>query len=111
MGKKTKTFKPQGSTLIGGGIGLVIFLAIGLLPSLVYGGYAGAMLVGAIFGAPIHTSILAQGVVVFGMLIGLLANAAVFVLAGAAVGAGLGSMARFVAAREKEAQENKNAVK
>ena len=36
--------------LIGAGIGLATFLAVALLPALLYGGYAGVMLAGGIFG-------------------------------------------------------------
>ncbi len=40
-------------TLVGAGIGLAVFLALALLPSLLYGGYAGVLLAGGIFGTPV----------------------------------------------------------
>ena len=81
------------STFVGGIVGLVGYLAIGLLPSIVYGGFAGVTLAAALFGTPIDASWMARGVVVFGMVIGLLATAALFVVVGAALGAGFYSVA------------------
>ncbi len=97
-------------TFIGGIIGLVTFLVVGLLPSLLYGGYAGVILGGAIFGTPIHESIFAQATVVLGVISGVLAIGGVFVLGGAilATGAyGLFSVIHIVAEeKEKVAVEN-----
>ena len=42
--------------LIGAGIGLATFLAVALLPALLYGGYAGVLLAGGIFGTPVTAS-------------------------------------------------------
>ncbi len=75
-------------TFIGGIIGLVTFLVIGLLPSLLYGGYAGVILGSAIFGTPIHENILAQATVVLGVISGVLAIGGVFVLGGAILATG-----------------------
>lgn len=71
---------------VGGLVGLVAFLACALVPSLVYGGYAGVVLAAALLGAPLGTGLLARGIVAFGMLAGLLATAGLFVVGGAAVG-------------------------
>ena len=71
------------SSFIGGIIGLVAFLIVGLLPSLVYGGYAGVILGGAIFGTPIHESVVAQATVLLGVISGVLSIGGVFVLSGA----------------------------
>jgi len=70
-------------TIIGGLVGLAIFLAVGLLPSLLYGGYAGVVLGGAIFGTPIHESAFAQATVVLGVISGVLSFGGFFVLGGA----------------------------
>ena len=42
--------------LVGAGVGLALFLAVALLPALLYGGYAGVMLAGGIFGTPVTAS-------------------------------------------------------
>lgn len=73
----------------GGGIlGLATFLFLGLLPSIVYGGFAGMTLATAIRGGPAEGSLLAQVLVIFGMVVGLLGTAAMFTVVGAALGAG-----------------------
>jgi hypothetical protein len=94
------------ATFIGGIVGLVGYLAIGLLPSIVYGGFAGVTLAAALFGTPIDASWMARGVVVFGMVVGLLATAALFVVVGAAMGAGFYSVAGDLG-RGKEPAEAK----
>ncbi len=53
MNKKTPT-------LVGAGIGLALFLAIALLPAMLYGGYAGVLLAGGIFGTPVEPTLLAR---------------------------------------------------
>ena len=78
----------------GGIVGLVTFLFVGLLPSIVYGGFAGVTLASAILGGPVEGNLLARGLVVFGMVIGLLATAGIFIVIGAALGAGVYGIAR-----------------
>lgn len=75
------------STLIGAGVGLALFLAIALLPALLYGGYAGVLLAGGIFGTPVHATFAVRALIVFGMVLGVTSVAALFAVAGAAVGA------------------------
>jgi len=79
-------------TFAGGVIGLIAYLAIGLLPSLVYGGYAGVSLSVALFGAPLDASIVSRGIVAFGMLVGVLSTAGLFVVLGAVLGVGLATV-------------------
>ena len=100
-------------TFIGGMIGLVTFLVVGLLPSLLYGGYAGVILASAIFGTPIHENIFAQATVVLGVISGVLAIGGVFVLGGAilATGAyGLLAVMHREPAEEEEAEVEKAVV-
>jgi hypothetical protein len=94
---------------LGGGIvGLVTFLALGLLPSIVYGGFAGVTLASAILGGPVDSSLFARGLVVAGMVVGLLGTAAIFVVIGAALGSGVYSLARSFA--RAPAEEHDDAV-
>ncbi len=81
--------RANGVTFLGGVMGLFIFLVVGLLPSLLYGGYAGVILGAAIFGAPIHESVLAQATVVLGVLSGVLSIGGIFVLGGAILATGI----------------------
>jgi hypothetical protein len=80
-------------TLVGAAIGLALFLALGLLPALLYGGYAGVMLAGAIFGTPIAATFLIRALIVFGMVLGVTGVASLFVIGGAAAGAAVGVLA------------------
>ncbi|MFL5263195.1 MAG: hypothetical protein ACJ79E_02205 [Anaeromyxobacteraceae bacterium] len=77
-------------TLVGAAIGLTLFLALGLLPALLYGGYAGVMLAGGIFGTPVSATLAVRAVIVFGMVLGVTAVASLFVVGGAAAGAAVG---------------------
>ena len=73
-------------SLIGVGFGLALFVAIALLPSLLYGGYAGVMLASGIFGAPLTATLPVKMLIVFGMTLGVLACASLFAVSGAVVG-------------------------
>jgi hypothetical protein len=74
-------------TLIGAAVGLATFLALALLPSLLYGGYAGVLLAGGIFGTPVKATFLVRGLIVFGMVLGVVGVGGLFAIGGAAVGA------------------------
>ena len=79
-------------TLVGSGIGLALFLAIGLLPSMLYGGYAGLLLAGGIFGTPVEPTMLPRALIVFGMVLGVVAVGSLFAVVGAAAGAAVGAL-------------------
>lgn len=87
--------------LVGAGIGLAVFLAVALLPALLYGGYAGVLLAGGIFGTPITASIGAKVLIVFGMILGVTAVGALFAVAGAAAGAAVGALLGAAAPAKK----------
>ena len=74
-------------TLIGAAVGLALFLAIALLPSLLYGGYAGVLLAGGIFGTPVKATLLVRGLIIFGMVLGVVGVGGLFAVGGAAAGA------------------------
>ena len=80
------------STIVGAAVGLALFLAIGLLPALLYGGYAGVLLAGGIFGTPIAPTIWVRALIVFGMVMGTVGIGALFTVFGAVVGAGIGTL-------------------
>ncbi len=96
------------STLIGAAVGLAAFLAIGLLPSLLYGGYAGVLLAGGIFGTPVESTPLVRALIVFGMVLGVTGVASLFAIGGAAAGAAIGALTRAAAPEvKKEEREAK----
>jgi len=74
-------------TLIGAGLGLATFLAIGLLPSLLYGGYAGVLLAGGFVGTPVQPTLFVRALIVFGMALGVVGVGSLFAVGGAAIGA------------------------
>jgi hypothetical protein len=81
----TKTY-----SLVGAGCGAALFLALGLLPSVLYGGYAGLMLAGGITGTPVQPTFLVKSLIVFGMVLGVAGIAALFTVAGAVFGSVIG---------------------
>jgi hypothetical protein len=95
----TKTSKPQNKifTLVGAGIGLVLFLALALLPAILYGGYAGLLLAGGIFGTPVQATFLVRALIVFGMVLGVTGIASLFAVVGAVAGAAVGALTGAVA--------------
>jgi hypothetical protein len=81
-------------TLIGSGVGLATFLALALLPAMLYGGYAGVLLAGGIFGTPVTANVFARALIVFGMVLGVVGVGGLFAVAGAAAGAAVGVLTR-----------------
>jgi CDP-diglyceride synthetase len=79
--------------LVGAFAGFALFLGLGLLPSLMYGGYAGLLLAGGIFGTPVPASLAARGLVGLGMVLGVIGAASVFTVLGAAVASLFGHLA------------------
>ena len=79
-------------SLIGAGVGLAAFLAIALLPALLYGGYAGVLLAGGIFGTPVQATFMVRALIVFGMILGVVGVGALFAVGGAAIGAAVGAL-------------------
>ncbi len=100
----TKTSNSKLPALVGAGIGLAVFLAVALLPALLYGGYAGVLLASGIFGAPVSASLAVRALIVFGMVLGVTAVGSLFAVAGAAAGAAVGALLRL-APEGKKADE------
>jgi len=101
----TTTSNSKLPALIGAGIGLALFLAIALLPALLYGGYAGVLLAGGIFGTPVTASFAVRALIVFGMVLGVTAVGSLFAVAGAAAGAAIGALLRLSPAEKKAAEK------
>lgn len=89
--------------LVGAGAGLVAFLAVGLLPTILYGGYAGVLLAGAMAGTPVEASFAVRALIVAGMVLGVTLVAALFAAAGAAAGTAIGALTSGSARRSGEA--------
>ncbi len=72
------------STLIGAGAGLALYLFAGLLPSMYYGGFAGVLLAGGIFGTPLQPTVLVRGLIYFSTAMGVVGVGSLFAVGGAA---------------------------
>jgi len=94
-------------SLVGAGVGLALFLAVALLPSVLYGGYAGLLLAGGIVGTPVQPTFLVRGLIVFGMALGVTGIASLFAVMGAVVGAAVGALAS-AASRKPAVQPTKS---
>ncbi len=94
------------TTLVGAGIGLATFLAVALLPSLLYGGYAGVLLASGIFGAPVHATFWVRALVVLGMVLGVVGVGGLFTVGGAAIGAAVSALSG-AGEREPEPKSHK----
>jgi hypothetical protein len=92
-------------TIIGSAVGLALFLAVALLPALLYGGYAGVLLAGGIFGAPVQPTFAVRALIVFGMVMGACGVGALFTVAGAVAGAAVSALVNSEPAHAKVAVE------
>jgi hypothetical protein len=99
MTKNAKT-----PSLVGAGLALAVFLAVGLLPALLYGGYAGLLLAGGIVGTPVEPTFIVRSLIVFGMVLGVTAVGSLFAVMGAAAGAAVGALTRLVPAKAAAAK-------
>jgi hypothetical protein len=97
MWKRNKTV-----AVVGAAVGFALFLGVALLPALMYGGYAGLLLAGGIFGTPVEPGILSRGLVVFGMVLGVFGTASVFAVAGAAAASAVAHIASLWAPKVEE---------
>ena len=68
------------------GVGFVSFLAIGLVPGLLYGGYMGLIMAGAMFGTPVEPTLFARFLTGGGMGLGVLMALTFFLVAGSVAG-------------------------
>lgn len=103
------TPKYRTHSLVGAGIGLVLFLAVGLLPTILYGGYAGVILAGGLFGTPVAATFVVRALIILGMVLGVTAVAALFAVAGAAAGAAVGALTSGAGRKAGEAGEEEKA--
>jgi len=91
-------------TIIGAALGLALFLAVGLLPALMYGGYAGVLLAGGIFGTPVQATFLVRALIIFGMVLGVTGVGALFAVGGAVAGAAVSALVGVPATKRREAE-------
>jgi hypothetical protein len=88
-------------SIVGGGIGLLVFLAVALLPSLLYGGVAGLQLANGIFGVPGAPAFGFNAVILLGVVFAVTAVASLFVALGAVAGAFVDVLTRVTCSRAR----------
>lgn len=64
---------------LGTGIGLILFVLVGLLSGSLVGGMIGLKLAGLIFGAPLEGALLSRVIVALSMIGGVFASAVIFI--------------------------------
>ena len=94
-------------SIIGAAAGLALFLAVALLPSILYGGYAGLLLAGGIVGTPVQATFVVRALIVFGMVLGVTGIASLFAVMGAVAGAAVGALTGAVAPAKQAAAASK----
>jgi hypothetical protein len=80
--------------IVGAAIGFALFLPVALLPSLLYGGYAGVLLAGVLGGSPVAAGLLGRACIVGGMVVGVTGVAILFALGGAAAATAVAVLVR-----------------
>lgn len=92
-------------SLIGGLVGLVLFLLVGLLPSMLYGGYAGLALATAFGLVPIVDFLMAKLLILFCMTVFTLAVAGIFVIFSTLSVLGVNQLLLLLNANNKKCKE------
>jgi hypothetical protein len=64
---------------IGTGVGLILFVLVGLLSGSFFGGLAGLKLMEYMTGGPVQTTLITRVVIVLSMLAGVVASAVMFI--------------------------------
>jgi hypothetical protein len=69
----------QKGLYVGTGIGLILFVLVGVLSGSLIGGIIGLKAAGFIFGAPLEGALLARVIVAISMMTGVFASALIFI--------------------------------
>jgi hypothetical protein len=88
-------------SIVGASLGLLVFLAVALLPSLLYGGVAGLQLATGIFGVPSAPTFGFNAVIVLVVVSAVTAVATLFVALGAVAGAFVDVLTRASSSRPR----------
>jgi hypothetical protein len=97
------------SGTLGAAGGVVLFLFVGLVPAILYGGWTGLVIAGAFLGHPVPMHLGAKVLIGGGVVLGVLAVGALFAVLGSVVGslvgAGVAYARRSAAASEAQPAE------
>jgi len=81
---KSRVRKVSGT--VGAGLGILVFLLVGLRSAILYGGWTGLLIAGAFFGHPVRMHLGSKILVACGAVLGVLALGALFTVVGSVVG-------------------------
>jgi len=84
------------SGTVGAAVGFVAFLIVGLLPSILYGGWTGLVIAGAFFGHPVNMTVGPKILVGGGVVLGVIAVGALFTVLGSVLGSLTGAAIEVV---------------
>jgi membrane protein DedA with SNARE-associated domain len=97
---------------VGTGIGLIMFVLIGLFPGSLIGGAIGLQISSFLFGGPVQAALLPRLIVAVSMLAGIMGSAMFFIVSGSLGGWAIGTIADAVSGTESvEATEAHQAIK
>lgn len=90
---------------IGGLAGVILFVVLGLAPALFLSGSGAIMVLALVTGGPVEPSVLMRALIVVLSVTGIMAVAASFTMAGAAMGAVLGYLAEALSPSGAKSRE------
>ena len=91
MNATTLNARNNKPVLVGAAVGFLVFLVVGAIPALLYGGYLGLMMANALFGSTGDLSLAARMMTGGGMLLGFFAVNGLFLVAGGVLGTVFGA--------------------
>lgn len=94
-------------TKVGAALGVVAFLAFGVVPGFYFGSYGTLVLLNHLFGGPLEATVLVRAATAIGIVLGISCVASVTIVVGAVFGTMIGILSEAVAgaAREKAPAE------
>lgn len=95
---------------IGAGIGMLMFLIFGIVPSFYFGSYGTLVLVSHLVGGPVEAGIIVRMLVAMGVILGLVCSAFVSIVVGSVLGTALAYITDVVSALWKPAPEKAEAL-
>ncbi len=98
-------------TKIGATLGVLVFLAFGLLPGFYFGSYGALVVLKHLTGGPVEPTVLVRMIVAVGIMLGIVCIASVSIVVGSILGTVLGYVIEAVSAPAEAKEGTKEAVK
>lgn len=92
-------------TKIGAAVGVVAFLAFGIMPGFFFGSYGSLIVISHLMGGPVEPTAIVRVVMAVGILLGIVCVASVSIVMGAILGTGVGYLMEGVSASKEPAKE------